>query len=84
MGIELGGTLSSMARMPKTKRKIVRVGDQVGIEMAGRIRTATVIEDRGNLGVGGKRVVRIDVETDPSTDHYRVEVPVDWLKPAPA
>lgn len=71
-----------MARVSKVKHP--KIGDRVGIEMPGRIRGATVIEDRGNLGVGGARIVRLDVDTTSSSEPYHVEVPVDWLKPAPA
>ncbi len=73
-----------MAQRAKSKVMHPKVGDRVGIEMAGRLRGATVIEDRGKLGVGGARIVRLDVDTSSSAEPYRVEVPEDWLKPAPS
>jgi hypothetical protein len=59
----------------------VQVGQRVGFSTGGRRHAARVIEDRGDLGARGQQVVRLAVEDD--TDSYEVEVPVDWLEPAP-
>jgi hypothetical protein len=62
----------------------VKVGDRVGVRYAGRLLGAEVIEDRGLLGPRGQQVVRLSVGggADPA-DSFEVEVPVDWLEPAP-
>jgi hypothetical protein len=45
---------------------------------------AEVIEDRGGLGAHGEQVVRLAVD-DPMIpgERFEIEVPVDWLEPAP-
>ncbi len=76
--------------MPQAAHKVrhpvrVKVGERVGISVGGRVLSARVVEDRGNLGAHGEQVVRLAVE-DPilPSEHFEVEVPVDWLVPHPA
>lgn len=62
----------------------VKVGQSVGFSVGGRRLAARVIEDRGDLGARGQQVVRLAVEDAASpADAFEVEVPVDWLEPAP-
>lgn len=63
----------------------VKVGQRVGYAVAGRLLAAEVIEDRGDLGAQGQQVVRLAVEEplNPS-EHFEVEVPVEWLVAPPA
>jgi hypothetical protein len=74
---------------PKTvKRKqrdaVPKVGSIVGVRSAGgKVTPARVIEDRGNLGVNGRRIVRLEVDVTHS-EPVRFEHPVEWLLPAPA
>ncbi len=69
-------------RVPHPVR--VKVGQRVGFSVGGRVLTAEVIEDRGDLGARGQQVVRLSVE-DPTipAEHFEVEVPVDWLAEPP-
>lgn len=62
----------------------LKVGQRVRVPVGGRSLPATVIEDRGNLGIHGQQVVRLDVE-DPTMpwEHFQVEVPADWIQTAP-
>ncbi len=62
----------------------VKVGERVGVPVGGRVLAAEVIEDRGGLGAHGEQVVRLAVD-DPMLpgEHFEIEVPVDWLEPAP-
>jgi hypothetical protein len=63
--------------------------DRLGFSFFTEVNAATlaakVIEDRGNLGAHGEQVVRLAVE-DPMipSEHFEVEVPVDWLAAPPA
>jgi hypothetical protein len=66
-------------KQPRPAR--VKVGTRVGFSVGGRRHAARVIEDRGDLGARGQQVVRLAVED--AVDNYEVEVPVDWLEPAP-
>jgi hypothetical protein len=63
----------------------VKVGQRVGFSFGGRLLSAEVIEDRGDLGARGQQVVRLAV-ADPETpsEHFEVEVPVEWLADPPA
>ena len=45
----------------------IRVGDRIRFEFAGRITVGEVIEDRGGIGVGGERLLRVRVGV-PMTD----------------
>jgi hypothetical protein len=76
-------TVPNAARKARPVR--VKVGERVGVSVGGRLLTATVIEDRGNLGARGQQVVRLAVgEPIIPGQGYEVELPVDWLLPAPA
>ncbi len=61
-----------------------RVGDRVRLLWGVTPVEATVVEDRGNLGVGGRRVYRIRVHledgvTDDEAEPIETERPVDDL-----
>ncbi len=63
-----------------------KVGSIVGVRMGREIKRARVIEDRGNIGAGGRRIVRVEIDPNPSFDDEptRFERPVEWLLDAPA
>ena len=52
-------------------------GDRVTFSIGPSVFHARVIEDRGHLGVGGRQLVRIEVEPDEDTDEEprRFEMP---------
>jgi len=83
------GDIVDQVMTPKTvKRKqrdvVPKVGSIVGVRTAGgEVIPARVIEDRGNLGVNGRRIVRLEVDVTYS-DPVRFERPVEWLLAAPA
>jgi hypothetical protein len=54
--------------------------------MGARVKRARVIEDRGNIGAGGRRIVRVELEQDLTYDDEptRFERPVERLLNAPA
>ena len=57
-------------------------GTIVGLDLGGTVVRAEVVEDRGDLGVGGRRMVRIAVRGDDG--ELRVfEVPAEELLPPP-
>lgn len=63
-----------------------KVGSIVGVRMGSQVKRARVIEDRGNIGARGRRIVRVELEPDPSFDEEPIsfERPVEWLLDAPA
>lgn len=79
-------TAPKRRRTPKVQKALkARVGERVGLEWAGRVLLGLVIEDRGNLGAHGERIVRLDLpEGADGDERWQIEVPVDWLVPAPA
>lgn len=73
----------------RTKKKPtmkVRVGKEVGVLLAGRVLPALIIEDRGNLGAGGRQIVRVELKPSKydaeGQEPSRFEVSVDALVPA--
>jgi len=59
-----------------------RVGDKVKFQFGVGIVNATILEDRGEIGVGGRRLYRVFVPRDP--DPMEFEVPGEVLQPASA
>lgn len=47
----------------------------------GRETTATIVEDRGNVGWNGRHIVRIAIALD-ATERFEHEVPADDVKVA--
>jgi len=43
-----------------------KVGDRVRFQLGAHHVVGTVVEDRGFIGVGGRQLVRIKVEVDPT------------------
>jgi hypothetical protein len=63
----------------------VRVGSRVGVRFGSEVRPAEVVEDRGNLGPAGERLlrVRLKMPVDAEDEAFEIEVPQSWLLPAP-
>ena len=70
----------------RQRRATPKVGALVGVRMGAEVKRARVIEDRGNIGAGGRRIVRVELEQDPIDDDAatRFERPVERLLDAPA
>ena len=56
-----------------------RVGDRVRMPFGGGSIEVTIVEDRGNLGAGGKRVYGIRFRVDDVSDEIYTERDVDQL-----
>ena len=56
-----------------------RVGDRVRIPFGTETIEATVVEDRGNLGAGGKRIYGVRFRVDDVSDEIYTEMDVDRL-----
>jgi primosomal protein N' len=65
-----------------SSRKRVKVGSRVKFDFGGREVTGTVIEDRGALGVGGRRILRVRVALTDLDEPLEFEIPEAWLKSA--
>lgn len=60
------------------KRKELEVGQRVGVPSGLDLLRGQIIEDRGRLGSGGKRLVRVEVAST-STEPTQFEIPADRL-----
>lgn len=58
-----------------------KVGDRVQFKLGAHHVVGTVIEDRGRIGVGGRQLVRVEVELD-STFLREFEIPAALLTAA--
>lgn len=66
-----------------TKTKLrVKVRDRVRFRLGAHVVTGTVVEDLGNIGVGGRQLVRVQVSLDAAEPHV-FDVPAELLIPAP-
>lgn len=63
-----------------SKTLALRVGSKVRLVFGVHEVTATVIEDRGNLGVGGRRLLRIRLDIPDTSEPIELEMPADELK----
>ena len=66
----------------KRRRRPIKVGDRVGVLMGVNRVPAVVIEDRGAIGVGGRRFVRVRVEMDDLGNVREFDYPAEELTPA--
>lgn len=70
-----------MTRAARTQDHSYKVGDRVKMDWGGHEIEGTVVEDRGNLGVGGRRILRVHFKFD-EYDEDTFEVPAEDLHPA--
>jgi hypothetical protein len=56
-----------------------RVGDRVRMSFGGGFVEATVVEDHGNLGIGGKRLYSVCYEVDDVSGEFFTAREVDQL-----
>jgi hypothetical protein len=58
-----------------------KVGNRVRFRLGAHNVLGRIVEDRGNIGVNGRRLFRVEVQLDPT--YVQVfELPIDALKPA--
>lgn len=60
------------------------VGSDVAFAFGGRRVVAKVIEDRGHLGVGGRRLLRVRVDGSGGADPIVLEIPAEQVTTVPA
>jgi hypothetical protein len=69
--------------MSSNKPQQIRVGDTVRVRVAGRWLSALVVEDRGNLGAGGARLLRVELKRkNEASGREQFEVPAALLEAA--
>jgi hypothetical protein len=60
----------------------VRVGDRVRLRFGGRKVAGTVVEDRGCIGVNGRRLLRVKLDLRSLDEPMELEVPAAELSQA--
>lgn len=65
---------------PPYEKPVFRVGDRVYVGGSESLVEATVIEDRGQLGVGGRRLYRIRYDPDEFGNAFESELGVAELR----
>jgi hypothetical protein len=73
--------MTATPRTNRPKRARLRVGDRVRFHFADRWLVGTIIEDRGLLAPGRKRVLRVRVRRSQGDDLI-TEMPADELRAA--
>lgn len=69
-------------RSAKPRNKALKVGSRVTLDFGGREVEGVVIEDRGPLGVGGRRLLRVRLEARDVAEPIELELPKSKLKAA--
>jgi hypothetical protein len=67
----------------KQPKRRYQVGDHIRFRWDIQLIPGVVIEDRGNLGVGGRQVVRIRAKLSPETEPREFELAEDDIQLAP-
>jgi hypothetical protein len=62
--------------------KVPRVGSRVRFELGGRDVVATVIEDRGGVGMGGRRLLRVRLHWTDVSEPIEFEIPAAQVRVA--
>jgi hypothetical protein len=66
--------------MPVSTRKHMRVGDEVHVRLGPTLWRARIIENRGPIGVGGRRLYRVQLSGEPDESPQFVEVPEEDIQ----
>lgn len=75
--------MGSNARSEKpSAHPLFKVGDRVRVRFGLRSPLGTIVEDRGFLGSGGRRLFRVKLEFDPPNVTF-TELPEDELTAVP-
>ncbi len=65
------------------KQSSFRVGDRVRVDFGRRKLTGVIVEDRGAIGVQGRRLFQVDIPMDPF-EPMSVELPEDEMEAIPS
>jgi hypothetical protein len=73
----------SKTRSPKpSQSSLYHVGDRVRLQFGSSLVRGVIVEDRGEIGVGGRRLLRVRLELDPASETFFIEVPDQELQAA--
>ena len=64
-------------RKMRSVTRIPRVGDRVSVHIGTYDAVGVVVEDRGPIGVNGRRLLRVEVTMDVGVAPMAIEVPAE-------
>jgi hypothetical protein len=67
--------MSARSKKPAGAESLFRVGDRVRFQLWNRKIDGVIVEDRGPLGVGGRRLYGIEYRHDTPPDPLYIELP---------
>jgi hypothetical protein len=70
----------TMPARSASKKKQFAVGTKVRFKLGGRDVEATVIEDRGSLGIGGAQLLRVRLHVSGTDEVIEFEVPATEVR----
>jgi hypothetical protein len=73
--------MATAQRTRKPRRVELRVGSKVSFVLGGRRVHGTIVEDRGNIGYQGRRIVTVRLKRM-WTEDVLVEIPAEKLRAA--
>ncbi len=68
--------------MPATTKNKPQVGDEVNVRLGETIWRVRIIEDRGNIGVGARRILRVKPLSTDADPQDTFEVPEEYITTA--
>jgi hypothetical protein len=71
-------TALSMTARHKPRARVPRVGSMVSFLFGGHEVTATVLEDRGPIGINGRQILRVRLELE-ATEPIEFELPAEYV-----
>lgn len=64
----------------RKRQRRPHVGDTVTFPYGAFVATGRVIEDRGNVGAGGRHILRVSVDVGAEADPMQFEIPADTIE----
>jgi hypothetical protein len=86
-GPGLGDTfvvVSADSQSPQPFEGPIEPGAAVGVNFGVWVARGTIVEDRGEIGVGGRKLVRVKVPISGTDEFQEFEVPAEELVALPA
>jgi len=73
---------SFIMKRPKTRSaaRLPRVGDRVSVHFGMSDAEGVVVEDRGPIGINGRRLLRVELTIDQVTEPMAIEVPAEEVR----
>ena len=71
--------MAKVKQVSRRKQRTFRIGGKILVRMGPTTRAAQVVEDRGPIGVGGRRILRVRYLEPKGEPQPTFEVPLDHV-----